>query len=282
MGILRSQRKLSALQYEESFKRLYADVRDRMARVPKRRRNDVARPLMHTMNLAYADILAITEDPIKGAKDAADVRYRAIIRAQEHILAIQKPLYVYWNICGDPDEKSMKPINDKKRAALAEKFNDVMKLLRGIQLKSTAYKLDEDRGERYVVYCTEKEIQGAQFLTVMRQLHRFTHTKLVRMSAAFRDAEAETLRWLVDDAWYHAIYGNKIIPANKEQYSWRRKHFSIAIADLYKMERPMLAVMSLEAYSNKEMTDWSDLLNETNRLLQAVQRSDKQRFAGLR
>ncbi len=281
MAIYRSQRTLSRMQYEETFKRLYNDVRDRMSRVPLRRSRYVALPLMRVMNHAYDCILSIAEDPVKGSKNAALVRYMAICKAQEYLIALQKPLYVYWNICCDPDEKLMKYINEKKRSDLSERINDELKLLHAMQKASKCYKPDEDKGDRYVIYYTEKEIHSAQFLTVMQKLHRFTHGKIIRLNRRFRDAEAEMIRKLIDDAWYHAVYGNKIVPANKEQYDWRRKHFSIAISDLYKIQRPIISVFSLNSYSNQEMTDWSGLLNEALRLMQAVQQSDKERFGSL-
>ena len=281
MAIYRSQRTMAKTQYEESFKRLYADVRDRMSRVPKRRQEAVARPLMAILNRAYHEILAINEDPVRGAKNAADVRYRAICRAQDYILALQKPLFVYWAICGDPEEKGMKYISDRKRAYLCDRFNDVLKMLHAMQTSSTRYEPEKDHGVMLLFYYSEKQIEEARFLLVLRKLHRVTHAKITRLDRRFRDAEADEARRLIDDAWFHAVYGNMGVPMNHEQYLWRRKHFSTAISDLYKLERPVLAMLSLGSWSNREMQEWQGLLNDANKLLQAVQRSDRARFGSL-
>lgn len=251
-----------------------------MCNVPKRRQPYVAKPIMDAMNLVYEDILSITEDPVKGSKNAASVRYSAIIQAQQHILSVEKPLYVYWNICGDPAEEHMKYISDQKRATLIDQFNDVVKLLHGMQVKSSLYNSAQDEGARYLLYYSEKEIQNAQFLSVLRELHRFTHSKITHISHRFRDAEADLIRKLIDDAWYHAVKGN-FIPTDQKEYKQRRSHFSMAISALYKMERPMFSLFSLESYSNNEMLEWANLLNEAGRLLNAVQKSDKERFKNL-
>lgn len=245
--------------------------------VPKRRHNHIAKPIMEVMNDTYRLILGITEDPVKGTHNATQTRYDLIVKAQQCLSKIEKPLWVYWNICGDNDENMMHNQSIKQRRNLCDRYNYILKLLHVAQVGSNKYNQDADLGEIKIQYYTEEEIRNAEFLCKLRELHRFTHGKVIRMTNIFKDAEAEILIELIDDAWYCAVHGNqKRLDIEKERED-RRKLFSRAISDLYKFERPLFSVFSLGNYSNREMKDWIDLHVETLRLLQAVQQSDKER-----
>lgn len=266
------------MQYEDSFKPLYDFVRKKMTKVPKRRYKSVTKPLLEIMNEAYQTILSISEDPVTGSPNSAQTRYDYIVDAQEKLLRAEKPLWVYWNICGDINEPDMKDQRVKQRQNLCERFNYVLRLLRKIQLESSKYNPENDKVvDAEILYYTEDEIANAQFLSTLRELHRFTHGKIVRMTNIFKDAEADILLKLVDDAWYYAARGNKNRLDKEKEREDRKKFFSRAISDLYKMERPLFSIFSLGHYSNNEMKDWMHLLNESLRLLQAVQQSDKRR-----
>lgn len=265
------------MQYEEDWKNVYRDMRNRMLNVPKRRRESVAEPINRVMNTTYQWVLAIDEDPVKGQPDAAKVRLNAIRKAQESLQKIQKPLYVYWNICNDPNEPGMKPKSLEKRVSLCKQLNGILKTLHAMQIANPAYDKDKDSGVSFIRYYDGRNIQKAQFLMLIQELHRMTHGKLLKVSAGMRDAEGEMIRMLVDDVWYHALEGNRP-PENAEDVKRRAEHFSIAIGEMYKMERPMLSLMNTECFSNREMNEWIELLRDSNRFLQAVQRSDKERF----
>ena len=276
MAIYQSQRTTARTQYEDFFKPLYDFVRQKMGGIPKRRRNSVAKPVLQAMNKAYDAIMRIEEDPVTGTKNAAQTRYECIVRAQYALKEVEKPLWVYWNIAGDSQESNMKPQLIRQCAHLTQRFNDVLILLRETQTKSSRYDpLTDSEGGLSIRYYTEAEIVNAEFLTKLRDLHRMTHGKCIRLNAVFRDAEAELLLKIIDDAWYSAVQGNQlrlIVPKEREL---RRKLFSKAIGDLYKSQRLIFSLFSIGSYSNREIKEWVHLLNQSAKLLQAVQNSDK-------
>lgn len=278
MAIYRSQRKPTSVQYEDSFKKLYAEMRERMSHVPKRRRQSIVRPLMNAMNNVYDSILGIGEDPVKGSKTAEQARYRRILQAQDRFLLLEKPMFAWWSVCRDMPDERARYIPDHSRQYLCDRFNEVLAILHRMQTQSRCYDETQDRGVIQLMWFTQEQVKNARFLTVLQSLLRYTHASLIRLNAAYRDAEGEQARHLVNDAWYWALKGN-FVPGNKEEAEERKKRFSRAIASLRKLERPLLAIMSTGLYTDEELTKWMDLLSQSLKLIQAVQRSDKERYA---
>lgn len=265
------------MQYEDSFRELYADVRSKLQRIPKRRRNTVAKPVMDRMNAAFKLIMCIDEDPVRGTTTAPQRRYNLIVSAQNSIKAVEPALYAWWNICDDIDETDMKEWRAKQRANLCEQFNYVLKLLHDMQMASSRYQPEGDKGQMLIMYYTEKEIQKAEFLRKIQALHKMTHGKVVRMNEWDRSAEGSVLIELVDTAWYCAVHGNKMRLSDPAERTLRKALFSKAISALNKMQRPMFNMMSIGDYSNSEMRDWIRLLRDSIRMLYAVQKSDIKR-----
>lgn len=268
------------MQYEDSFRTIRNDLRQRMARVPKRRWATIARPVMAAANDAFEMVLCIEEDPVTGTKTAAQVRYNRIIAAQQRILRMEKPLWVFWNICGDVEEPGLKAWKESSRANLCGEINDkVLKQLHDMQVASSKYDRAADRGLTQMKYYTEKEITGAVFLKTMRELHRMTHGKVLRLNMMAKDADGSLLLRFIDTAWYCAVHGNQMRLNVPAEQVLRKEAFSAAISALHKAQRPLFNLFSIGSYSNREMRDWSHLLNDATRLLLAVQNSDSKRAA---
>ena len=77
-----------------------------MKRVPKRRWETVAGPLLMEMNEAFDAVISIEEDPIRGTKNAAEVRYRSICRALDRIAKAEMPLWIWWDTSMQEEEDS--------------------------------------------------------------------------------------------------------------------------------------------------------------------------------
>ena len=270
MAIHVSDRTLSRLEYEDLFRELYREMRKKMERVPKRRWNTSARPMMEAMNAAYDAVTRIEEDPIRGTKRAADTRYRMITNAQKRIKEVERPLWTWWNICGDIDEPDMKEQGWEKRARLCDRFNRILGLLRDMQTASSRYDPTTDRGGIIMRYYTEAEIEKATFLRRLRELHRMTHGKHIRRSRIARDAESGLLTELIDTAWYYAVNGNRLRTDSPDENEIRRKCFHTALSALRRAERQLFDLFDNEPLSNREMDEWMGLMNESIRLLAAV------------
>lgn len=265
------------MQYEDGFRAIRDDLYQRMTRVPKRRRNTIAKPLLESFNNAFEVILCIEEDPVRGTKSAAQKRYDRIVKAQYLIKQIEKPLWVYWNICDDWQENALRSWKTSQRANFCDGVNKVLKILHDMQVASTKYDAKKDVGLTVMRYYTEDEIDNAFFLTAIRDLHRMTHGKVIRLPALARDADASLLLRFVDTAWYCAVYGNQMRLDNEKEREIRRKAFSNALSALNKAQRPLFNLFSIGTYSNNEIKEWVHLFNESVRLLSGVQKSDRER-----
>lgn len=229
------------------------------------------------MNDAFDMILRIEEDPVRGTKTAAQIRYYRIVKAQELIKKIEPHLWVYWAIGDDVDEPDVKEQTLKKRANLCEKFNYVLKLLHDMQMASSKYDASTDKGVITMGYFTNDEIKRAEFLSKIKELHRVTHGKVLRLGTLAKDAEGEMLVKLVNIAFYCAVHGNRFRVDIPEQYEQRKHLFSQAISALKRMERYLFNLFTIGSYSNNEMKEWAELLTESSRLLYAVHKSDTKR-----
>lgn len=281
MAVLKNKRRPSPFQYEETFWKLYSYTRQKMLGIPKRRRDTVAVPILERMNAAYLAVMGIAYDTVKGSREYMQVKRDRTAAAIRHLQDLQMPLMVYWAISGDREEERMKPQDKRKREYWVRSINDEINLLAGL-LRSNPCRTPEDEDPPIlIIYYTQEEIRKSLFLTMMQQLLRTTHTRRIRMAEGMRDADGDILISLVNDAWYHAVSGNKIIPRNRKEYEMRRGHFSRVISDLTKMNRPMMAVFGTCVLSEEQMSTWAHLLEETAQICYRLQQSDRKRFGGL-
>lgn len=244
-----------------------------MLKLPRRRLEFVAYPFMSKMNRVYELVLSISD-----GRNTPEERYNRIVEAEHALAEIEKPLWVWWNICAGRNDPDIKRMDVHKRAFICERFNEEMLLLRKEQKNSKIYSADNDNEEGLLVrYYTDSEIMNAIFLTKLSELHQIVHGKVLKLPALIRGSEANILVSLTDDAWWSAINGNKLrlgVPGEREE---RKKSFCRTVSDLEKAERPMFSVLSIGGYSNDEMQDWIDLFNECLRLIKGIQKSDRRR-----
>lgn len=258
------------MEYEDLFRELYREIRKRMERIPKRRWETIAKPMLTAMNAAYDAITRIEEDPIRGTKTAAATRYSRIQEAQKRIREIERPMWVWWSISEDEDEPDMRGQDLGKRQRLCDRFNRILAILRNMQTNSSRYDPKEDPGEIQMRYYTETEIRKAQYLSKLQELQRMTHGKHIRMSRIARDAESALLVELVNRAWYYAVNGNRCKTYIPEENRKRRKWLSMALSALRRAERQMFDLFTNENLSNREMTEWMELMDESIRLTASV------------
>jgi len=270
MAIHVSDRNPSKCEYEDRYRDIYRDVKMRMERIPKRRWETVAKPVLLAMNRSFDMVMRIEEDPIAGTKTAADKRYELIVESQRLIKAVEKPLWVWWNISALKDDVRMQ--DWKKRADLCEAYSTVLRLLHDMQQASSRYNPQTDKGLTTMRYFTEKEINNAIFLRKLRELHQMTHNKHIRLSKVARDAESDHLVQLANAAWYYAGTGNQYKTFIPNEAKARKELFSMAVSCLKRMERPLHDLLADQNFSNREMEEWIDLLDESTRLMISIQK----------
>ena len=281
MAIVKNRRKQSPLEYERQLVKLYRDSQERISHIPRRRWKYVAEPLLECLNTAYIAVMGVACDPVRGREDYMRTKYSRIQEGISALMAMQKPLYVYWAISGDKQEKSMRAKTDEQRRAWADQTNHVINLLADLARANPCYNPDDDVPPNPIRYYTNAELHKSLLLTSMRALLRETQRRIIGLQLAVRDADGLILETLMADAWYHALEVNARIPRNRVEYEKRRAHVSALISDITKANRPLLAVFATGTVSEANMARWATLLSETNDLAYRIQASDRKRFGNL-
>lgn len=123
-----------------------------------------------------------------------------------------------------------------------------------------------------------EQIKKAKFLSKISDLHRFTNKKIAHEPIMYKDYLLDRIKNTVDDAFSSVVLGNDGIPESKEAYQNRTKHFRHALQCLNHLQRPLYALWDIQLPSEATMQEWSDLIDDSIKLLQSVMTSDKQRL----
>lgn len=265
MSVLRGKREIAHSEFENTFTSLYKLSEKHTIAVPKRRKKWLCTPINLTMNKIYRDIMSMSDfySPIKSDK----VEYRAATAEDciKDLQELEKPLMVLWNVQG---------FETRKMVAWVKLINDEIDLLQS--------KTFNDKEASKVRILDWRAIDSAQFLKNMSQLHRYTHSKVANANMDYDSTQGAVLIEYVNDAFYEVVAANIKIPTEKWQYEERRKHISNAITCLKAMNRGLISYFNLMQYSERVMSEWSDMLVQELKMLTALQASDRQRFGSLK
>lgn len=272
MSVLKNKRGVSQCEYERAFNSMYQYFKIQLNKVPIRRKKWLNTPLTDILRDVHMTTMELTTGYTE-PKNKQQWRYDLITHALHRLSDLQKPLYCHWAIM---------QTDERHRKTWCESINTEIALLHGMQKANPCYKPDDETEVSFIMYYKTSDVETARFLSNMRDLLRYSHTKIIHASKEFNGFESDTIIELVDDAWYHCIAANQKIPETENEYRKRRSHISKAISCLHKLNRPMLSLFILVGYSEDTMREWSDLLVEEIRLLTALQKSDRKRFGSLR
>ena len=270
MSILKNERTVCKYEYERSFNLMYQYFRTQMSKTPIRRQKWVYPKITEILRDAHMAVMELST----GYKDITirnQWRYDLIKHAMNRLCDLQNPLYSYWCIMG---------IDEKHRKTWCDYINTEISLLQGMLEANPCY--EDDTKAKFIMYYKTSMIENAKFLSNMKELLLFSHSKIIHAKKDFDGFESATIIELVGDAWYHCISSNQKIPENLDDYKKRQEHISDAISCLHKLNRPMLSLFTMLEYSENVMREWSGMLVEEIKLLTALQKSDKKRFKNLK
>lgn len=263
MAVLKSKRKISDTEFENTFMKLYCFSRERTSTVSKRRKQWLCSDIDLIMNKVYRNIMEINECYFRDKADKQKYINSLSDSSVELLLSLEKPLMSLWDI-QHYETKTM--------------VNWVAQINKEISLLNLIH--DTGRSDR-VMIIDWRAVHSMKFLDNMSTLHRYTHGKVVNAAVCYDGTEGALLINLIDDAFYSLLKANRKIPTTKEEYIMRSKYISNAISCLKQLNRRMLAYFNLMQYSERVMREWSDMLIEELNLLIGLQKSDKSRFGKL-
>lgn len=266
MSVLARDRDIAWTEFEMNCSRLVKYTAMRADNIPNRYKKFLKPRLLTPITLAYRNAIIGNEMDARtasGKKERTEL-FDDAIRA---ILRTQKPLVVYWSLFGTK-EGGIKEWVDLSNKEIA--------LLNG----AAGYK----PGERIVPMIEVFDMKYSQdriFINEMRELHKYTYSKICTVPLEYKDHLSDQILHFVDDALFCVLKGNQYIPTSKKQYEIRDKYFRRAIDNLNGLQRPLYALWNVMGYSENVMLEWAEHINETIRLIQGVRKSDRQRFGKL-
>lgn len=277
MSVLKNKRRTSKIEYERNFLGFYEYMVGRIDNMPRRWMKPLGLPMKEALNQMYDDVLLVSEMYID--KDSAKKRYMQCKKVIEELTAFQEWIYLYWNL--SDGRNGIKWADADRRKHMSLYMNKEIYLLGGVM-----HRLDPKMklGRLEVTYMkpfTRKDIEDAQFLEKLYELNELVYPKYIRIPMAQRDEEAALACKYIRNAFFCAYSANSVFPTTKGEYGKRHRLFSEAISDLYRLNRPMVKLFMVHMFSNEDMETITMLVNEATRLLQGIQKSDKERFSAL-
>lgn len=266
MSVLASKRTLSRHEYVRTFMELYNYTVQKLSKVPKRKYKFICKPISDAMNGIYNSIMEANNDYFHYGIKLLDKneRTKQIIN---QIIGLQKQLLVLWNIEKYETKTMVRWID-----LIDEEIYYIAKL----------GGLNPVKGKQYMYIIDYNSVHKAEFLSTMRDLHRFAYTKIIPTNSIFRDTRGILILELVDEAWYRVTHANRYPVKTAKQYAGRKEDIEIAMNCLKELEQPMLALFNYMGYSETKMQQWANLITKEQKLLKGLQISDKKRFENLK
>lgn len=259
MAVLRSKRNVAKTEFENTFTKLYHFSAENTSKLAKRRQKWLAYKIDELMNESYDLIMEINESSYCKTLDK-ELAENDIKRILRNLYDLQDHLLVLWNV---------EQYKTKKMAAWCDHLQKEFDLLlRMINLKfNYQFKILDYNA-----------IEEMKFLKNMSELHRFVHGKVIHAPKRYDNTSGQVLISLVDSAFLNVTKTNYYFPTTKKGFEKRRKYLTRAISALYKLQRQTLFYCNLMQYSENVMREWFNYITTEIKLLQALKKSDSQRY----
>ena len=278
MSIKLSQRRVSEIEYENTFYKVYTYITEKVRHLPKRHMHYIGEPVNRNLNSIYEKIMKCTDYYIHG-KDISVDRYRACAEILKDMEDVIKLTYFWWNVSGENNE--IKYVKLRQREFWSGLVNKEISLITGLARKCRKGK--EEGFDIPVMHPYNlKQIEGVIFLEKLEKIQKVIYKRAIHLGKDYRDAQMEMLVKLSRDAFYNALEGNYTMATDEKQYNKRKRYFSEAIGNLYAMNRPFRELCFNNIFREKEMAELCNLVTECIKILKSIQNSDKERFEKLK
>ena len=264
MSVIKNLRTESTTEYENQFNILYGMISQKMIHISKRRKRWIVPGIMNVLNSAYEYMSDISGGYIVG-KTKSETKKLYGRKTINELLKLKPLIYCYWN---------KENIETKKMRNWCNLLNKEIDLI-------LQYTKDEMIYEKFVPLDKEK-IQETKFLKNISQLDKKIFSSAMRLPNVYHNVYVERLIQAVDLCFYSLIEANNIFPNTKEEYDRRRQFFSNAISHLLNAKKAMRDIALHNLFTNDELSEFSDMMCQERKMVEAVVASDKKRFSKLK
>lgn len=276
MAIRKNERRTSAIEYENTYTKVYRYISDRVKRLPRRHMHYLGEPINRTLNEIYEKVMRCTDLYLHDKGKSAE-RHRLCSDILKDFETLAGLSYMYWNLSGD-NRNEIKFAEKKQREFWAGQVNKEISLIIGVMKKcSRGRKHTEEETIVVMVPYTKSWIKDVTFLEMLSELQIVIYRRAIAMGNEYRDAQIEMLVKLSRDAFYNALEGNTTIAEDEASYKKRDRYFREALNNLYAMNRPVRELAFADIFPEKELEKICCLVTDATKILKAIRKSDKER-----
>ena len=269
MSVKVNDRKISDIEYENTYSKLYDYIYNKVIHIPNRHHDLLGLEVINSLNAIYDDIDTITQLFFDGKRKGVD-RYRRCVKTLQDIETLIKATYTFWNLSGGKND--IKYVDKKKRKFWSEFINKEIALIVGVANKCNPDKNIPIPDIRInVMY--KSDIKDVEFLNNLCELEKIFYRKAINSAYKYKDARLERLLTLSENAFYNATQGNNIkVDGDVQKYNKRKKYFYDAISNLYAMNRPIFEIAHRGIICGKELEDICVTIDNTKKILSDIQK----------
>lgn len=276
MSVRVNDRRISDIEYENTYSKFYDYILNRMKRVPRRYERYITDPINKILNEIYHNISQATILYIQKKHRSVD-RYRVICASIRKIETLICLIYSFYNL-SDNKKNQIPYVKERQRAFIAGTINKEIALLTGVAKMCNKDKNIEIKSPKMYVY-TKNDIKNVVFLHKLYTIQNIVYKRAILCPRKFKDARMEFLVELSRSSFYNALQANNIyINGNEVLLKRRAKYFSDAISDLYKMNRPILELSFNNIFSEEELSCLCNSISECIKILKSIKESDIKSF----
>lgn len=263
MSVLKRMRSLSKYEYTKEIQWINQYMIEKLKKVSKRKVKWICEPIysvLREVTILASDTFYESFETCTSLFDMQD-QANAII---DSLMDLQKPLFTLWNI---------EEYSTREMVYYVGLVNTA--------IENISKNAQIERGDRKLIIIDYKALERAKFLKTLSKLHKTIHSKIISIPRYARDSEGVKLADLADNALYYAYKSNSFIPKTKEGYYIRRKGMKTAMKCLKDMDAPLFGFFNLMGYSENTMLELANLLDDSQKLLQSIIKSDEKQFSAL-
>ena len=304
--VLNNFRNISRYEFEKNYTEFVKDIKPQITKCSKRRKRYVATPLNVAIMEAFNDILKLHTYLFTPNKSDKEIEKKMTKQAINSVYKLQRPLLVFWNI---------QMTEFETQCRFAKMLNRELSLLYGILNKfesqdNSIYNNQKNiqnnanKGDKMEItkfrdrkYPKSKEkiysmpyrfivldVAKIKSMDVTRNaaiFHRFVHSKVIRATHDLENGSTPLLVKMVDDFFYNVMTANAIYPKTPQEFQDRERRLKMALNSLKYMQVPLYSYFDLMDYSEDIMVKFADFINNEEKYLNGLMRSDRKNFAHL-
>ena len=277
IAVRANERRLSELEYENTYFKLYQYLADRTKRIPSRYQQILGAGFNNALNDVFDEIINLSS--FDAQKRTCADRYRVCQSALIKLEEVIKHSYLFWDL--SQKDNGIKYVSSKSREFWASRINSEIALIEGVMKKCNK---PRNVQEAYIpitmIPFTQTKIKDVIFLEKISTLECTVYRIAAQASKRFQDAALSAMLNHSREAFYYAYTGNGIYAIDDNAlYKKRVDMFSKAITHLYACERFVRLLYNSSVISGNDLKIVNESITDSIKILKTIRERDSNHIA---